>query len=331
MKALIYLVSLWLFIAHHGIANTHDGQSKPVVNEVKQVSALAYLKKMQTAYAQLNYKLLYVNSAQQPLQPQWFENTTFNNQRISYRNFINGPVREILQIDGRADYYEQGHYLYSLSGQREQSVFASVANFDLETGQDFYEYILLGKDRVADREAITVRMQSRDQYRYSYLLWLDSESFLPLRLDIIDQNNELLAQVLVVTLQLQDATNQKLVELSQQQIPNVAPETSSKELEAVRWQVDWLPDGFKMIKGDQHKLVQHDTDPVSYIMLSDGMVSISVYISSKQTINEDQRSVIHRAGTLLYTMQQGNIEVTIIGEVPLLTAEKIAASIKAIE
>ncbi|MEL0661206.1 MucB/RseB C-terminal domain-containing protein, partial [Psychromonas arctica] len=69
-------------------------------------------------------------------------------------------------------------------------------------------------------------------------------------------------------------------------------------------------------------------DPVSYIMLNDGIVRVSVYVSTKQTVLAEQQNIIQRGVTLIYTKQTENIEINVIGVIPLLTAEKIAASIE---
>lgn len=331
MKSLICLIGLWVLAVNCALAEDVKAEITEQSSDINQASAFSYLYKMQTAYTQLNYKMLYINTAQQPIEPMWLESGNKQDKRIIYRSFLNGPVRETLQSRGKVDYYEQGHYLYSLPSQREQSAFANIAHFDLKKGQQHYQYIVLGKGRIAERQAITIKMQSMDQYRYSYLVWLDAITYLPLRVDMVTKDNDILAQTLVLSVVVNEQIKDELIELAKQQADSLSVEQKQLETDTAHWHIGWLPEGFKLVKGDRHKLILHDTDPISYMMLSDGLVSVSVYISSKPTINEDQRSIIQRQGTLLYTMQQGIIEITIIGEIPLQTAEKIAASIQAVE
>ena len=333
MKHRLFLAALMtlcsLFVSSQLIASPEVLQSEVKI-ETKQAlpSALMYLNNMKQAYQKLNYKLLYLNTAQNQIEPKQLIHGVVDGKSIAYFYFLNGAMRESLQFDGKISFYQQGSQAYSLATNHDQSIFANIANFDFENGNKSYEYIILGRDRIAGKKAIAIRMISKDQYRYSYIVWLDLESYLPLRLDIINQSNQIIEQTMVVSLNISETINPWIQQLSTQATPDVLhlPLTSIAELP--KWELDWLPANFKIVKDDQHKLMMHDTDPVSYIMLNDGIVRVSVYISTKQTNIAEQQNVIQRGGTLIYTKQQENIEINVIGEIPLITAEKIAASIK---
>jgi len=318
-----------LLVSSKLIASPEVVQSEVKI-ETKQLlpSALTYLNHMKQAYRKLNYKLLYLNTAQNQIEPKQLIHGVVDGKSIAYFYFLNGTMRESLQFDGKISFYQQGSQAYSLATNRDQSVFANIANFDFENGNKSYEYIILGRDRIAGKKTIAIRMMSKDQYRYSYIVWLDLESYLPLRLDTINQSNQIIEQTMVVSLNIRDNINPWIQQLSTQATPDVLhlPLTSTAELP--KWELDWLPTNFKIVKNDQHKLMMHDTDPISYIMINDGIVRVSVYISTKQAHLAEQQNVIQRGGTLIYTKRQENIEINVIGEIPLITAEKIAASIK---
>ena len=330
MKHRILLVGILSLLASlQSVADTKVDQLQvEEVQKTNQQSALSYLNNMEKAYKQLNYELLYLNTRENQIEPKQLIHGVLDGKRISYFRHLNGTMRESLQFDGKISYYEQGGQAYSLATSRDQSVFASIANFDFESGHKSYEYIILGKGRIAGKKAIAIRMISKDEYRYSYIIWLDLESYLPLRLDTISNSNLILEQTMVVSLNISEDINPWIAQLSAQKTPEVLHLPTSEIKEIAQWDIAWLPEGFKVIKDDQHKLMMHDTDPVSYIMLNDGIVSISVYISTKNAGIDERENVIQRGSTLLYTLQQGIIEVNIIGEIPLITAEKIATSIK---
>ena len=48
--------------------------------------------------------------------------------------------------------------------------------------------------------------------------------------------------------------------------------------QTLNWHLTWLPDGFKVLSQDRHQLVSTSL-PVDYMMLSDGLVDLSVYVS----------------------------------------------------
>ena len=330
MKCRLFLVALCslmsLLVAPKLIANT-EIVSTDEVDSQTQETAISYLNKMKQAYTQLNYELVYLNTAQNQIEPKRLIHGVVDGKRIAYFSFLNGAMRETLQFDGKISFYQQGNQAYSFATQRDQSIFANIANFDFVKGNKSYEYIVIGKGRIAGKKAIAIRMISKDNYRYSYIVWLDLNSYLPLRLDVINKSNLILEQTMVVSLITSDQINPWLKQLSTQTKPEVLHLVTATA-KVAQWDVDWLPKGFEIVKGDQHKLMMHDTDPVSYIMLDDGISLVSIYISNVKTRLAEQQRVIKRGGTLIYTKQQDNVEVNIIGQIPLETAERIAASIK---
>ncbi|TEW53149.1 transcriptional regulator [Psychromonas sp. RZ22] len=331
MKYRLFLVGIFSLFSSLALAQSMAASSIEAPPSRKQLSALTYLDNMQQAYKHLNYELLYINTVQNQIDPKQIIHGVIKGKPITYFRFLNGEMREFVQFDGKISYYEQGGKPYSLITNREQSVFSNFANFDFKKVNQNYEYIILGKGRIAGKKVIAIRMLSKDEYRYSYIIWLDLDSYLPLRIDTINQSNLILQQIMVVSVKVTEAVNPWLEHLSHQKAPEVQhiPKVTSQEI--APWNIKWLPNGFKIIKDDQHRLMLHDTDPISYLMLNDGLVSVSAYISTKDTEVVKQKNIIKRGSTLLYTEQQGNIEINIIGEIPLITAEKIAASIERVK
>lgn len=330
MKCRLFLVALCslisLLVAPQLIASTETVATKKLDKQTQE-TAISYLNKMKLAYTQLNYELVYLNTAQNQIEPKRLIHGIVDGKRIAYFSFLNGAIRETLQFDGKISFYQQGNQPYSFATQRDQSIFANIASFDFAKGNKSYEYIVIGKGRIAGEKAIAIRMISKDNYRYSYIIWLDLKSYLPLRLDIINKANLILEQTMVVSIAISDEINPWLKQLSEQSKPEVlhlaAPGANISD-----WNIDWLPTGFVVVRGDQHKLMMHDTNPVSYIMLDDGIALISVYISNIKTNLTGQQRIVKRGGTLIYTKQRDNMEVNIIGQIPVETAERIAASIK---
>ena len=330
---LVALVSLLsLLVSPQLIASSEVLQSQVKRHNTDTLpTALAYLNKMKQSYRELNYKLLYLNTAQNQIEPKQLINGIIDGKRIAYFCYLNGDMRESLQFDGKISFYQQGNQAYSLASHRDQSAFANIANFDFENGNSSYEYIILGKDRIAGKKAIAIRMISKDDYRYNYIVWIDLDSYLPLRLDIINKTNLILEQTMVVSLNVSETADPWIEQLSTKITPEALNLSQSILSEITKWDLGWLPPGFKVIKDDEHKLMMRDNDPVSYIMVNDGIVAVSVYISDKKSKAVQQKKIIQRGATLIYTTQQEKTEINIIGEIPVITAEKIASSIRLVE
>jgi len=305
--------------------------SEKTVEKEEALTAIEYLQLMQKSYKDLNYEILYLNSLENQVEPKQLIHGVVDDQEIAYFRFLNGAMRESLQYAGKISYFEQGTQAYTLESTLNRSVFSNIANFDYVKGQDSYEYIILGKGRIAGKQAIAIRMLSKDEYRYSYIIWLDVDSYLPLRLDTLNKSNLILDQVMVVSLLISEKVNPWLEKLSKQQLPQLLNLPRASQQEASQWKVNWLPTGFNVIRNDQHKLVMHENEPVSYIMLNDGIVSVSVYISAKKIALDEKQKIIQRGATVLYTYQTGDIEINIVGEIPIVTAKRLVESIAKVE
>ena len=324
------MTALFVFCSNFTFASEDTASvdvNKTNVNKKESLTALEYLQRMQKSYKELNYELLYLSRLQNQIDPKQLIHGVIDKQEIAYFRYLNGAMRESLQFAGKTSYFEQGSQAYSLQSTHNSSVFANIVNFDFENGRNSYEYIILGKSRIAGKQSIAIRMVSKDDYRYSYIVWLDVDSYLPLRLDTLNKSNIILDQIMVVSLHITETVNPWLENLSQQQLPQLLHLPQLSQQQASQWKVNWLPTGFKVIKDDRHKLVMYDNEPVSYIMLNDGIVSVSIYISTKKITLNAKQKIIQRGATVLYTYQKGDIEINIVGDIPVATAKRLVESV----
>ncbi|WP_028864652.1 MucB/RseB C-terminal domain-containing protein [Psychromonas aquimarina] len=330
------IISISALISNVGFAAEVNEQvevSKTVqaVETKETLTAIEYLQLMQAAYNEKNYEILYLNSLQNQIEPKQLIHGVIDGEGLAYFRYLNGIMRESLQYSGKVSYFEQGAQAYTLESAQDRSVFANIANFDYSKGQNSYEYIILGKGRIAGKRAIAIRMISRDEYRYSYVVWLDTDSYLPLQLDTLDKSNLILEQVMVVSLVVTEQVNPWLEKLSQQQLPQVLHLHKPSPEQASLWKVNWLPTGFKVVKDDQHNLVMKENEPVSYIMINDGIVSVSIYISAKKIALAEKQKIIQRGATVLYTYQNNDIEYNVVGDIPIITAKRLIESISRVQ
>ena len=304
-----------------------DNKKQVVTEDQAPPSAIEYLQMMQQAYQTTNYELIYLGSLLKQLEPMQLIHGVVDGKEVTYFRYLNGAIRESLQYDGAISYFEQGTPAYTLQSQHNRHVFANMAHFDYQKGQNNYDYIILGKGRIAGKKSIAIRMISKDEYRYSYVIWCDLQSFLPLRLDTLTPANVLLDQLMVVSLNRSESANPWLVKLTENNRPEIVHIRESATDNRSQWELSWLPVGFTVVKQDQHKLLMNDNEPVSYIMIDDGIVNASIYISVKKLALDEKQKLIRRGATVLYTEQHGNIEINVVGDIPAITAKRLVESL----
>ncbi len=105
------------------------------------------------------------------------------------------------------------------------------------------------------------------------------------------------------------------------------PEAS---ISPVAWHSDWLPPGFDVSSSGVRKDPATQS-PVTHLMYSDGLARFSVFIETvKGGASSDIRTQLGPtvAVSRRLTTPQGDMMVTVVGEVPMGTAERIALSMR---
>ena len=289
-------------------------------------SAIEYFQSMQKAYQSKNYEIIYLSNLQKQLEPMQLIHGVVDEQQVSYFRYLNGAIRESLQFAGKISYFEQGTPSYTLQSRQSRHAFANIADFDFEKGQENYDYVILGKARIAGKQSIAIRMISKDEYRNNFVIWCELQTLLPLRLDTVSPSNVLLEQLMVVSLKVSENVNPWLVKITENPRPEMVHIRQTSTEGNSKWEVSWLPPGFVVVKNDKHSLALNEKDPVSYIMLEDGLVTVSIYISAKKLSLDEKQRLVRHGSTVLYTEQRGNTEINIVGDIPIATAKRLVKS-----
>lgn len=182
----------------------------------------------------------------------------------------------------------------------------------------------LGSARVADRQTEVVGIIPRDNLRYGYRFFLDLESGLPLKSDLMGQEAEPIEQIMFTALELipEDGGPPVATGADEVDAPPAAPQPQAEG--ASDWHFNALPPGFRLVMQDRSR--DAAGQPVEHFVLSDGLASVSVYVEndSEEGLDGTTRiGAIHAAGGRLSGHQ-----VTVVGEVPSATVDAVLAGIR---
>ena len=104
------------------------------------------------------------------------------------------------------------------------------------------------------RVAQLIRIVAKDNHRFDYWLWLDQQSGLLLKTAIITRQRQVLEQIQFTHLDITDNLSENLIQLQETRLPAVIELAVDSEIEALFWHVNWLPEGFKTIKSNRHRI-----------------------------------------------------------------------------
>ena len=142
---------------------------------------------------------------------------------------------------------------------------------------------------------------------------------------MITRQGQLLEQIQFTHLDITDDLSENLVQLQETDLPAVIELDVDNKITALFWQINWLPEGFEVIKSNRHRIHQNKK-AVEFMLFSDGLVDISVYVNPSAT---EKRAVefANDGATLVFNQIINGLEVSVVGKIPLITAKKIADSI----
>ncbi|SEJ10753.1 MucB/RseB C-terminal domain-containing protein [Pseudomonas sp. NFR16] len=264
-------------------------------------------------------------------------NGSFSTHRIWHR-VVDGKVREhLLQLDGSAqEVLRVDGVTQCVSGTLE----AGVSNipdspahaFDAAKLSSWYDMKVAGNSRVAGRPAVVVTLTPRDQHRYGIELHLDNETGLPLKSLLLSEKGQLLERFQFTELDTKELPNDQALQPSGdcKPVDAVKAKAADAQKTQVAWRSDWLPPGFALSSAAARKDPQ-SKNLVTSLMYDDGLARFSVFIEpvSGAAVTDIRTQLGPTvAVSRRLTTPKGDAMVTVVGEIPIGTAERIALSMR---
>ncbi len=292
-------------------------------------SAAALLQQMQRAYHHYNFELSLVKVRLPEIEPLRFSHALLGNREITHLIYLNGRPSEYLQRDDEISFFESGHEPYTLKGGDMPGLWNALLDMDLERVLKSYDPVVTGRNRVAGMAAQMIRLVPKDGTKYGFMLWLEQESGLLLRLDMLDGEGNLVEQYQGVDLRIFPEPSPWLKQLDRAKLPPAVRVSDAYQAPQVPlgWAPGWVPSGFSVASTDRHQLAGTE-DLVDYMLLTDGIVDVSIYISPQSAEDPVPRQLVRQGATsLLRFVNDHNVAVTVVGEIPAETAQRIAGSL----
>ncbi len=241
---------------------------------------------------------------------------------------LDGPIREVIR---RGDALYCVHPDASVEQIKQQGS-APFGNKPLGSVRQLaaaYEFKLLGKQRIAGRLVMGVQLVPKGRMRHAYRLWLDQETYVPLRTELLTLKGQVLERYQFSYFSVSSEFNERkfaprtkgiTLDLAQSQQTLKA---SNKDI--LEWRLNWMPAGFvnQAVTGNTPKLSARR-------MYNDGIVMFSVYVESVDKVQDEGTA---QSGPTALAVQhkkwQGQTHrITVVGEVPALTLQRIAQSVE---
>jgi sigma-E factor negative regulatory protein RseB len=298
-----------------------------VKNIFDPLSAISWLERLARQTSLLNYEVSFVlNIPGKDTQPfLWRHAKMDDGTQIEQLSLLNGPGFENIRVNDVVSVFQPGYPPYSMYGNAIDGPIPYALLHEPEQLQMSYQFLLVGRNRISGRSAQQIRITSIDKTRYGYHLWLDEETGMLLKLNMHGLDGKLLQQIQVTQLKVDDKVADVFSQLQRDNLPRVINVVSPPQRKH-EWSLTFLPVGMKPVKQDIHQLAI--TGQVAeYSLFSDGLVNVSVYIQAATGVFQSDVNLSNGANTV-HSRTDGKVQVTVVGDIPLITAQLMAKSIE---
>lgn len=239
---------------------------------------------------------------------------------------VNTPMHEVVRAADKVTcYYPETKSVSVDSKPAKRSILLDLPG-NLNELSKHYSFGLGKVEFVARRQTQIVTIEPKDDLRYGRRLWVDVETKLPLKLEWLDENGQVVEEMVFNSVSIEPSIPaEELLPTTQVDDSWKTKQHVTLPAESLIWTLDGVPDGFHMLSYTRLKRGS-DNRAIDHILLSDGVSSVSIYID--QFMTELFTAQPRKIGAInSFTRKLDNYLVTVMGEVPSKTVQAIGNGI----
>jgi sigma-E factor negative regulatory protein RseB len=289
-----------------------------------------WVQKMSDAMRNLNYRgdFVYVHENHlESMQISHYRDAHGEKERLIS---LNGEAREVIRDNQNLTCIWPSSRKVVVDFSRKNSFSPIFIPEDIARLEKFYVMKLLGKDRVANMNAVVVHIDPRDKYRYGMKFWINEDNGLMMKSSLINENGKVVEKVMFTSLELFEGDEKPVIDTMPKIDENFTlvryhSGDSSKSFAADNsWQLGRTPGGFWRESVMRRKIPDSDHF-VHQMVYTDGLASLSVFIERQTGVTSQGESSMGAVNAFIRILN--NHSVTAIGEVPAATVKEIAESV----
>jgi sigma-E factor negative regulatory protein RseB len=293
-------------------------------------TAMDWVQRMSDAMRNLNYRGDFV----------YMHDNSLEGMQISHYKDMNGEKERLISLNGEAREVIRDNQNLTCIWPSSRKVIVDVSRKnsfspifipeDIVRLEKFYQMRLVGKDRVANMDAVIVHIKPLDQYRYGMKFWINEDNGLMMKSSLLDENERVIEEVMFTSLQLFEGDDKLVIDTMPPIDDNFTlvryHSGDSSRTFAVdnAWQLATVPGGFWRESVLRRKISGSDQF-IQQMVYTDGLASLSVFIEKKSDLTQSGVSSMGAVNAFIRIVNDHS--VTAIGEVPPLTVKQVAESV----
>lgn len=239
---------------------------------------------------------------------------------------LNGEARQIVRHNNEVVSIYPDRKLVTVSKVGDKPGLHPILPANLDKLGNYYTIKQMGEDRIAGRETSILNVQPKDAYRYGYRYWLDNQTRVLLKCDLLDEKGDIVEQMMYTA--FYDHADVPPTAFNIPELKGYTTQTLNKNAGKpadIGWRATSMPEGFMLTKST----VRSGEDNKSlHLMYSDGLASVSVFIEPGENSAHRLKGASSMGALNVYGKKINGVQITVMGEVPGVTVAAIAESME---
>ncbi|HEY6282031.1 MAG TPA: MucB/RseB C-terminal domain-containing protein [Burkholderiales bacterium] len=292
--------------------------------------ALAWLQKIAAAAHELNYSGTFIYQYGNHTETSRIVHAVDSSGEHEKLEILDGLPREIIRNNDEVQCFLPESKTVKVEKRLQRKPFPALLPEQLNNLSESYLIKLGGHERIAGFHCQALLLEPKDDLRYGYHLWAETNSGLLLKASMLDEKNDVVEQMTFTQLNIGGPIDEEALK---PKYPAKAagwrydrsgqPEQISTE---TGWSVKNPLAGFKKIM-EAKRMVSGKPAPISHIVYSDGLAAVSVFIEPRAPGVKPLNGVSKRGALNIYTKPLDDYQVTVLGEAPPMTVMQIGNSV----
>jgi sigma-E factor negative regulatory protein RseB len=293
--------------------------------QAQSPETLGWLRKMHDATQKLSYTGTFVYQNGPRSETSRITRYVDASGDIEKLEVLDGMPREIVRTKDTVRCYLPGLRLVKVDRRTERD-FPALLPERITALARHYDISLGETRRIANFDCQAVVLTPRDNLRYGYRLYADTASGMLLRAVTVDANGEQVEQFMFTQLAIGGVTRDMV------RSRHASRNWRIEDAEAAPghlpgWGLSSELPGFHKVVELKRRL--SDSRPAAQVVYSDGLAAVSVFIESLEGRPEPVRTGLASMGAIhIYTREVANHVVTVVGEAPGASVQRIANAVE---
>ena len=295
------------------------------VAQAQSPESLAWLRKIHEATQKLSYSGTFVYQNGTRSETSRIVRYVDGGGDIEKVEIMDGVPREIVRTKDTVRCYLPGNKVVKVDRRTERG-FPALLPERIGALSRHYDISLGETRRIAGYDCRAVVLTPKDNLRYGYRLYADQATGMLLRAVTVDTNGEPVEQFTFTQLKLGGVTRDMVRPRHASRSWRVE-DAEAAPTRLAGWGLSSELPGFQKVIELKRRL--GDSRSAGQVVYSDGLAAVSVFIESLEGRSDPVRTGLASMGAIhIYTREVANHMVTVVGEAPAASVQRIANAVE---